>query len=145
MPTVCLRSSYPFYVVSYYITWVNNSWTYTTYFSYIYIAIIQFINQTLLMILTQYTANFLSYEIGDWGLRCNGRSIYIIFIKSCKRFPKANKQIRFHFDKLYWTLRTISYQVIKAYLVVWKVLSQMVLTSNQAQRYPTPALDRTLE
>ena len=29
--TVCLRSSFPFYTVSYYIKWVTASWKYSTY------------------------------------------------------------------------------------------------------------------
>ena len=29
--TVCPRSSYPFYIVTYYINWVTTSWTYSTF------------------------------------------------------------------------------------------------------------------
>ena len=32
--TVCPRSSYPFYVVTYYIKWVTTSWTHSVYISF---------------------------------------------------------------------------------------------------------------
>ena len=39
MYTVCLRSSYLHYVVSYYIKWVTTSWTHSSYSEYMYIKV----------------------------------------------------------------------------------------------------------
>ena len=124
--TVCPRSSYPSYTVSYYITWVTNSWTYSKYgrrcgFDHQKMKGIKrffFLSETVQSkppFLEQMSFLWLTEDI-QYGTR-KSREILFIKYQVCRQFL-----LTFNFEWYTWVITNGFRKIIdlkKAYNIIW--------------------------